>query len=74
MFGMRFFLHDGLQGSCGKLGVLYYNALRWAVAVPTHIHGTALYLLCHTIPLHGLITKQTVRFFAHLEDELQCSE
>ena len=41
----------------GKLGVLYHSALRWSIAPPLHIWGAALYLLCHTIPLHGLITK-----------------
>ena len=54
--------------------MLYRSALRWAIAVPMHIRGAVLYLLCHTIPLQGLITKLIVRHFARLEDELQCSE
>ena len=42
VFGMRFSLCDRLQGSCGKLGVLYHNALHWAIAAPTHIRGAAV--------------------------------
>ena len=74
MFEVCFLLSDGLQGSCIKLGVLYHSALHWAVATPLHICRAALYLFCYTISLHGLVSKQMVRYFASLEDELQCFE
>ena len=57
LFAVRFSLYDGLKGNCGKLGMLYCSVLRWAVTAPIHICGAALYLFCHTIPLHDLITK-----------------
>ena len=71
LLGVRLTLRNGLQGSCGKLGVLYHSALCWFIAASMHIRGAALHLLCHAIPLHSLITKCKVRCFARLEDELQ---
>ena len=68
-FGVQFSVQDGVQGSIGKLGVLFRSMLRWAILTPMHIWGAALYLLAHTIPLHGLIVKLMVRFFGQLEDE-----
>ena len=66
LFGVHLTLGDRLQGSCGKLVILYHSVLHWAIAVPTHICGAALYFFCHTIPLQGLITKEIVRYFACL--------
>ena len=56
-FGVQFSVQDGVRGSVGKLGVLFCNMLQWAILAPAHIQGAALYLLAHTIPLHGLIVK-----------------
>ena len=70
MFGLYFSLRNGVQASCGKLGILYCNALHWAAAVSMHICNAALCLLCYTITLHSLITKQTIGHFASLKDEL----
>ena len=68
-FGVQFSVQDGIRGSVGKLGVLFHSVLRWAISVPAHIRGAALYLLAHTIPLHGLVVKQMVRYFGQLEGE-----
>ena len=57
VFGIRCLLREAVHGNAGQLVVLYCNALRWAVAAPAHMQSAALYLLNHTIPLQGLITK-----------------
>ena len=57
VFGVRCSLREAVHGNAGQLAVLYHNALRWAVAAPTHTRSAALYLLNHTIPLQELITK-----------------
>ena len=56
-FGLQFPVQDGMRGSIGKLGVLFRSMLRWAILALVHIQGAALYLLAHTIPLHGLVVK-----------------
>ena len=60
-----------MRGSVGKLGVLFHRLLRWAILAPAHIRGAVLYPLTHTIPLHGLMVKQMVRYFGQLEGERQ---
>ena len=55
-FDVRCLLQEAVHGNAGKLAVLYHSALGWAVAAPAHTRSAALYLLNHTIPLHGLIT------------------
>ena len=62
-FGVSYSLREAVHGNAGKLAVLYRSALRWAVAAPAHTRSAALYLLNHTIPLHGLITKQIIQYF-----------
>ena len=71
VFGVRCSLREAVRSNAGQLAVLYSNALRWAVAAPAHTRSAALYLLNHTIPLQGLITKQIVWYFGRLEGELQ---
>ena len=66
-FGVRCLLREAVHGNAGKLMVLYSNVLHWAVAAPAHTQSAALNLLTHTIPLHGLITKQIVWYFGQLE-------
>ena len=56
-FGVQFSVQDGVWVIVGKLGVLFCSALQWAISAPAHIRGAALYLLAHTMPLHGLIVK-----------------
>ena len=67
VFGVHCSLREVAHGNAGKLVVLYCSALCWAVAAPTHTYSAALYLLNHTIPLHGLITKQMTRYFGQVE-------
>ena len=67
VFGVRCTLWEVEHSNAGKPAVLYHSALRWAVAAPAHARSAALYLLNHTIPLHGLITKQIIRYFGQLE-------
>ena len=65
-------LHNGTaDGSTGKLGVIYGNALWWSISTPTHTCGAALYLIAHAILLQGLISKQMVRYYGWLEHELK---
>ena len=71
VFGVRCLLWEVAHGNAGKLVVPYRSALRWEVAAPTHMRSTALYLLNHTIPLHGLITKQIIWYVRQLKGERQ---
>ena len=58
VLGFNWSLRDGAaEGSAGKLGVIYRNALRWSISMPAHTRGAALYLIAHAIPLQGLISK-----------------
>ena len=67
VFGICCLLREAVHGSAGKLAVHYRSALRWSVAAQAHTQSATLYLLNHTIPLHGLITKQIVWYFGRLE-------
>ena len=71
IFGVCCTLREAMHGNAGKLAFLYRSALHWAVAAPEHTQSAALYLLNHTIPLHGLITKQIVQYFGRLEGDHQ---
>ena len=73
--GFKWSLHNGAAGgSTGKLGVIYRNTLRCSISMPVHIHGAALYLIAHAIPLQGFISKQMIRYFGRLEHELKAYE
>ena len=75
VLGFKWSLRDGAAGgSAGKLGVIYRNALRWSISAPAHTRGAALYLIAHSIPLQGLISKQMIRYFGRLEQELKAYE
>ena len=63
VFGVRCSLLEAVHGNAGKLAVLYLSALCWAVDAPAHTQSAALLLLNHTIPLHGLISKQIIPYF-----------
>ena len=70
--GFKWSLHDGAAGgSTGKLGIIYRNALQWAICTPAHTRRAALYLIAHAIPLQGLISKQMIHYFGRLEHELR---
>ena len=71
VFGVCCSLREVAHGNAGKLAVLYCSALRWVVAAPAHTQSATLYMLNHTIPLHGLITKQIIWYFVRLEWEWQ---
>ena len=62
-FGMCCLVQEAVHGNAGKIAVLYRSALHWEVAAPAHTRSAALYLLNHTIPLHGLIAKQIIWYF-----------
>ena len=71
VFGMHCLLREAVHGNAGKLAVLYHSVLCWAVAATAHTQSAALYLLNHTIPLHGLSTKQVIWYFGRLEGKRQ---
>ena len=69
---MRCSLQDVAHSSAAKLAVLFYSAFCWAVAALVYMRTAALYLLNHTIPLHGSITIQVIWCLRWLEGEGQC--
>ena len=39
---------------------LHRSLLRWGIKAPSHIRNSILYLLCHTLPVTGLVAKQYI--------------
>ena len=66
-FGAKLQLHAPAQSSCRKLSMLHIAALCWSIRAPGHTRLSVLYLLCNSLPLHGLITKQQLRYFHSLQ-------
>ena len=66
-FGAKLQLRTPVQSSCRKLSVLHTAALRWSIRAPSHTRLSVLYLLSNSLPLHGLVTKQQLRYFHSLQ-------
>ena len=66
-FGAKLQLRAPAQSSCRKLSMLHTVALRWPIRAPSHTRLSVLYLLSNSLPLHGIITKQQLRYFHSLQ-------
>ena len=66
-FGKNLQLCTPAQSSCRKLSTLHTAALRWSIRAPSYTRLSVLYLLCNSLPLHGLITKQQLHYFHSLQ-------
>ena len=73
-FGAKLQLRTPAQSSCRKLSALHTAALRWAIRAPGHTRLSVLYLLCNSLPLHGLIAKQQLRYFHSLQRSTTAAE
>lgn len=73
-FGTKLQLRTPVQSSCRKRSTLHTAALHWSIRVPSHTKLSVLYLLSNSLPLHGLITKQHLRYFHSLQHSTTTAE
>ena len=70
-FGAKLQLHATAAGRCARLSALFMSALCWEIRVPSLTHLSVLFVICNTLPLHGIIVKQIVQYFRGLECSLK---
>ena len=70
-FGTKLQLRATAAGRCTRLSTLFTSALCWAIRAPSLTCLSVLFVICNTLPLHGIIAKQIVGYFHELECSLQ---